>query len=254
MAFWLPLCVPAHAAVLPVLRLGAANWPPYSIKGSELRPGLAQELLTPIVARLGLTLEVVHLPWSRALVEARNGRLDGLLTATPAEAHGLALTRQSTFVYEVVFLTRADSSWRYQGSASLKEVRLGVVPDYGYGEPIDSHVAEERGPLMRISGSESVPRLIKLLQLGRIDAMAEDRQVVQWHAARGQVSMQGLREAGSLGPQPVFVALHPQRAQQDQLLKRLDAELAKPSTRTELERLRASYLSAAQQESTTSGN
>lgn len=247
----LAAAVPAQGLTL---RLGAAHWPPYTIKNSAQQPGLAEELLAPIFARLGVQLEVVYLPWSRALLDARSGHLDGLITAVPAEAEGLRLTRVPTFQYDVVFMTRADSPWSFRGADSLKNVVLGVVPDYGYGEPLDTHIAQGRGPVMRVSGANTVGRLIKLLQLGRCDAIAEDRQVLQWVATRYKLPLQDLREAGGLGPQPMYLALHPERAAKDDLLRRLDDELAKPATRATVERLRAKYLSAASQESRASEN
>lgn len=256
---------PLFPAALPAvagrsLELAAADWAPYSIAGDASRPGIAHEYLRAAFARLGWTLRVHYLPWSRAVHEARLGeRIHGLLTAVPAEAEGLLLSRRPSFDYEVGLFTRPDSRWVYRGEASLRQIRLGIVAGYGYGEPLDRHVLDpaQQGRILRLSGGNTVPRLLRLLEIQRIDAFAEDRAVLHWHVRRQGASMPTWREAGRLPAQPVFLALHPGLAGVQALLAGLDRELARPPSRADLERLRRRYLgplSAAPAESAGSGS
>lgn len=232
----------------PVIELAAADWPPYSIAGDARRPGIADEQLRAVFGRLGWTLRVHHLPWSRAVHEARDGRrVQGLLTAVPAEAQGLLLTRTPSFHYEVGLYTRADSRWQYRDARSLQEVKLGVVAAYGYGSPLDEHLADPRQAdrVLRLSGDDTVTRLLGLLQIGRIDAMAEDRLVLAWTALRRGVAASSWREAGRLPPQPVYLALNPGVPGVQRLLAQLNTELALPRSRAEFETLRRAYLDPA---------
>ncbi len=239
---------PATAQAKVRLRLAAAQWPPYSIGNRLAEPGLAHEFLSGILAGLGYQLEVDYLPWSRALLEAREGRrIDGLLTAVPSEANGLVVTSSPSFSYEVVFYVQAANPWRYRGAASLREVRLGVVADYGYGEPLDAHLAEpaNAGRLQRLTGEDTTRRLLRLLEIGRIDAFAEDRSVVQWTAARQGASMTGIREAGALRRQPVYLALHPDLPNAKRLIAQLNQVLAQPASRAAFQALQKRYASGA---------
>ena len=244
-AAWLLL--PARAQQ-PVIELAAADWPPYSIAGDPRRPGIADEQLRAVFARLGWTLRVRHLPWSRAVHEARDGRrVQGLLTAVPAEAQGLLLTRSPSFHYEVGLYTRTDSRWQYRDAGSLREIKLGVVAAYGYGSPLDEHLADpaQAEHVLRLSGDDTVVRLLALLQIQRIDAFAEDRAVLQWTALRRGVAESSWREAGRLPPQPVYLALNPKLPGVQALLAQLNAELALPRSRADFERLRRRYLDPA---------
>lgn len=213
------------SSALPPLRLGATHWPPYLI-GPGPRPGWLHEHVAALLLGMGSRLQASYLPWSRAQQMAREGaELDGLLSAVPSEAEGLRLTRVPSLHQQVVLLVRADSPWQWSGPALLPQLRLGVVADYGYGEPLDRHIRQRAGPLLALRGSDTATRLLQLLELDRVDAVVDDRHVLRWGMAQRQLAPQRFRELLAFALQPVFMALHPQLPDLDRWLERLDAAL-----------------------------
>lgn len=222
------------------LTLASTDWCPYVCQGSAQRPGIITEYLTELLARQGISLKVEHYPWSRAIYLAEKGTLDGLLTAAPGEAPGLLLSRQPTWTYQVCFFTRQSSHWRYASIASLPDIRLGYMQGYGYGEPLDSYLAEPASAdrLQAVSGNQVIGRLTGMLRAGHVDSIVEDRLVVGW-ALRGEAP---LREAGCLPAQPFYLALNPGKPGHAQWLQQLESALADPANQARLDELAARYL------------
>ncbi|MES2129938.1 MAG: transporter substrate-binding domain-containing protein [Pseudomonadota bacterium] len=66
------------AAKGDTVRLATGNYPPYEFVEQGRSSGLAVELLREAFRRSHHTLDIVFLPWARALVEAQSGHVDGV--------------------------------------------------------------------------------------------------------------------------------------------------------------------------------
>lgn len=157
-----------------------------------------------------------------------SGRFKGLLTATKAEAPHLAFTSVPSMYYQMCFFTSEMQNWLYTGTRSLNDVNLAIVKDYGYGEPLDSYIRENKNKenLFEISGYDSVQRLIQLLEKDRVEAFIEDKYVVDWQLDRES----NLRNAGCLKAIPFYMAFDPEFAQSSGIIKIIDQALSEPKS------------------------
>ena len=113
----------------------------------------------------------------------------------------------------------------YQSDLNLGTNKLAIVQDYGYGEPLDTYIDENKnGNLLKISGDDSTNRLIKILKMNRADIIIEDSKVVQWSMIKNNVDSTNIKKAGCLNEQPFYLALS-QTENNRQLIKDLNASL-----------------------------
>lgn len=206
------------------VHLATTDWCPYVCENDLAHPGVVYEHMEQTFAELGVVLEINFYPWSRAIQLAREGQVDGLLTATPEEAPSLAFTREPTLHFQSCFFAGKSRSWHYSGLSSLEAVRLGVIKDYAYGSPIDEFVLarENATHLVIMAGGHEIPRMYHMVRLGRLDAFLEDRFTLRWSLLRAELDPAALEEAGCLEPAPFFFALNPQLPWGEALLERLN--------------------------------
>ena len=181
--FGLAASLPCAAKEAPVetLNLAAADWCPYSC-ASPSQPGFIAEALQEILRLNGIELTVTVLPWSRAIKEAELGYYDGLLTAVESEAPDFLLTNTSTGSYEICVYGNPERPFTYKQREDLEGKTLGVIQDYSYGDPIDSLVnaPRENEQVYSVSSSKPLNSLVEMVLRGRIDAFAEDRNVLSY--------------------------------------------------------------------------
>ena len=230
------------------ITLAATHWCPYSCDPQQTagRSGIISEYLTELLARHQVRLEIRFLPWSRALAQARGGVVDGLLTAVPDEAPELTFVDSATAFYQDCFYVAENSDWQYQSAASLDAVRLAYIKDYGYDEPLASHIKQSANTL-EVLGSEASQRMALLVRGGRAQAMVEDHWVARWEQQNGRHNTQ-LKNAGCLQKNPFYLAFNSDKPYILNLLKLLNKELADAANQQRLQQLARPYLNS------TSGN
>lgn len=211
------------------LSLAATQWCPYVCENNDNMPGIAIEYLTYLTAQLDIELKVSFFPWSRALHTVKSSQLHGLVTAVKSEAPSLKFSTVPTMTYQSCFFTSPNSNWQYQGKDSLTEIKLGVIANYGYGEPIDSYLkkTEHHEHIVQLSGNSGISRLIKLLAAKRLDAYIADKIVSQWVKKQEKLNYQ-LKIAGCLNAQPFYIALDPNIVWGDELLANINNALQLP--------------------------
>jgi polar amino acid transport system substrate-binding protein len=195
------------------LRVGADPWCPFTCgEGQASGRGLMIDHLESVLSADGITVEFLSVPWARALVEARSGKLDGVAGAIRTEADGLLLPEATPFAQRSCFYASASDAWRYDGVTSLEQLKsLGAIHGYGYGEPLDSFLKATRKKATRVdmvSGVNALRSLAKKVSAGRNQVLVEDASVFQWNQAKGGPEFQ-LKSVGCLAEAPLFVALSP---------------------------------------------
>lgn len=213
------------------IKLATTNWCPYACDRSTELPGIVYEYIHHIAKQRGIEVNITFYPWARAIKSVAKGKENGLLTAIPAEAPNLLFTTTATMNYQVCFYTHRDSNWRYLGIESLDQIRLGVIADYGYGEPVDSYVANAAGQedVASISGNDGLGRLMSLLEKKRIDALIDDQHVVIWEIKHiNRYRRKVFKEAGCLVDTPFYLALDPKLTWSLALVEWLNVAFKKP--------------------------
>lgn len=216
------IAIQTFAEPIPdTINLAATDWCPYACLKDSHKQGIAYDYMVYIMRQHSITVSVISYPWSRAIQEVKNGHSHGLLTAVPSEAPNLLFTQQPMMNYQMCFFGLPGSRWRFNGSQSLSTVALGVVADYGYGEPLDSFIADYRNTnVARLAGGNSIKRLTTLLEMGRIDALIEDVNVMNWYLI--QQNKTPLVKLGCLSQRPFYMALAPEIPWANELIKILD--------------------------------
>jgi polar amino acid transport system substrate-binding protein len=84
MALLLAVAAPSRGADDAVL-LTTQEWPPYQSQTSGAPAGIAVDAVRCIFDRLGMSVEIVFLPWRRAQEDVRNGNAAGFFAASRSE-------------------------------------------------------------------------------------------------------------------------------------------------------------------------
>jgi polar amino acid transport system substrate-binding protein len=207
------------------ITLATTNWCPYACQQNKSAPGMVYEYIQYIGANHGYTIDIAFFPWARAIKSVESGLLHGLLTAIPSEAPSLKFTTTPTMNYEVCFFIRSEQEWRYKDLSSLADMRLGAITDYGYGEPIDGYISNQKNSdkVVMLTGNEGISRLVALLEKGRLDTFIDDKNVVVWNVKHQNRYRRNLiKDAGCLSSEPFYLALNPKFAWADEFLTLLN--------------------------------
>lgn len=213
----------ANSSELPKsIRLATTDWCPYTCEDSTTHPGIIHDYITQLLNDLGVQVSIEFFPWSRSVLLAQNGEVDGLLTAVKSEAPALSFTSVPTDHYQMCFFSNKHNKWHYKNASNLNEIRIGVIQNYGYGEPVDTYISGADKSALYSIKSGGIPRLFQMLEASRFDAFIEDPKVVRWELKK---SFEHLRSAGCLNKNPFYLAVHPNRAWAKELLNKLNEKL-----------------------------
>lgn len=240
LAFSTMLALSGAASAAEPIRLRADAWCPYNCAPDAEKPGYMVEIARLLFADSGVDYQLM--PWTRAVEEAREGKVDAVAGATAEDAAGLAFGKQALGASQNVIITRRGDPWRYAGPASLAGRKLAAVRDYAYSDELDAYIkAHEKdgGRLELVSGDDVTDQNLKKLLAGRVDAVVEDRNVVEFAlVAQG---MEGLVEQQPVGPaEPLYLAFAPGPAGAERAAK-LDAGIQTLRQSGELRRILARY-------------
>lgn len=221
------------------IKLATTPWCPYTCNNEQQPHGIVGQYLTELLAEKNIALSIESYPWARAIELAKAGKVNGLLTAIPAEAPTLAFTTTETMSYQVCFFTRANESWAYEPPLTMKDKRLGVISQYGYGDEVTNFVnkPENKSSIVSISGQNSLSRLIMMLQQSRLDILVEDVHVLTWHMKTLNLPFNNIRNAGCLAPNSFYIALNEHHEFNNQLIPILNESLRKANNKARLKAL-----------------
>ena len=161
------------------------------------QPGFVIEILQYAFGKDPAAIEYHFRPWKRGLQDVRQGKLDALVMVTHSEAPDLIFPQQAQAKSEGCYYTRADNHWHYQGVESLPQVRLTLGNGYDYSEPLNSYLktAATESNVSYLSGNEVLPRIFKMIELGRAEATMDDSAVAD-HLLMKSGLNQDIRKAG----------------------------------------------------------
>lgn len=150
------------------LSLAAENsWPPFADK---LGNGISHRLIKAAFSQMNIQVTSVAVPYSRALMMAEKGSVDGVFNVTRE------VSTEQRFVFGNTPLFIANASF-YQMKNAKNSVKnkwdlpkgslIGVIKDFEYGDEFPTLVKQQQLKLLQVSTQE---QLINLLLIGRLDA------------------------------------------------------------------------------------
>jgi polar amino acid transport system substrate-binding protein len=191
----------ALVAVLPAradtVTLLADEWFPYNGKPGAKHEGYMIDIARRIARDAGRDLDYLTIDWESAVARVRVGEADCAVAPTRVDGAGLALTSEPLGRSINTFFVATDSTWRYDGVASLPAVKLGVAAGYSYGDALDAYLAAPGGKgVFYIRGSRrALANLFSRLVSGRVDAVLDDQlvgqELIHYLGLRGRVQIAG---------------------------------------------------------------
>lgn len=191
--------------------LAADMWCPYNCAPDTDRPGFMVEIAREVFAQHGIDVSYRVMPWSRAIAEARQGGVDGVIGAARPEVEDFSLPGVEQGMSTIIFLTDRKTDWRFTGTDSLVSIRLAVVQDYSYNPAMDEYIEShgEDEPHLHVStGNTAFIQNLTLLDKGRVAAILIDRDVFS-HFIHTSGKRNHYTVAGTLAADPVFIAFSP---------------------------------------------
>ena len=192
---------PAPARDLTLL---ASRWPPYV---EDILPGqgLALSIVREAFRRGGHTVRFDIKPWSRSLEGALLGVYEGLATAWHSKQRAGELAYSAPYLTnEIRFVARADRNLRVDSLRDLRGMRIGIVRDYAYGEPLDS-----ADYVIKVPSNALLENLLRVVNR-KIDVTLDDARVVRWQIDNFLAN--GRKRLALLDPpyrtRKLFVAIH----------------------------------------------
>jgi polar amino acid transport system substrate-binding protein len=227
------------------IMVAADPWCPYNCEEESSTPGFAIEVLREALAPAGISVRYQVMPWSRAVLEAQKGNIDGVVEATAQAAadNGLSIGKEPMGYTTFCLFVAADNPLDYRRAADLARLAsIGLVTDYDYGTQFGPQLAqpEIKGNLIHISGNKTAERLIRMLQKNRIQGFIENEYVARY--TLDQLELQHtVRAAGCAEPHPGYIAFSAKGNQEHDFTGKLDEGISRLRDEGRLAEILARY-------------
>lgn len=189
--------------------LAADLWCPINCDTADAYQGIMVELAEIIFAKAGHTVDYRIMPWSRAIDDARNGKIAGIIGAFMGDAPDFIFPQNELLkISGDSFFVKKGNKWQYKDMSSLSSITLGVIQDYDYGIEMNEHIKNSKN-IFVIGGSNPLERLNKMLMTNRIDVIIESPPVF-WHTANTMDLKDSVIYAGQISePEKCFISFSP---------------------------------------------
>lgn len=198
-------CVALAASAAETIRVRADVWMPFN-GGEGEAPGYVTEVLKEIFEPKGVQIEYQNLAWEKSLEGCLAGTVDAVPCASPKEAKGLLLPKETIAAIQYGMFVLKASTWTMSGPQSFVGQRIGAVPSYNYWDTLDKFI--ETNPKALVKLDEDAPCLdgVKKLISKEVDLMPECPQVFFWTLKEASIDASQFRMACRMPADPVYVA------------------------------------------------
>lgn len=240
-AFALAFMLPAAQA--DTLTIVADEWCPYNCEPGSDKPGFMIEIAQKVLGEAGHSIEYSNMPWSRAIEESRRGKFSAIVGAARDDAPDFIYPSEPLGISGSVFAVKKGASWKYAGIDSLASASVGVIQDYSYSEDFDAYSeanAKDSKKIQIATGESALSTNIRKLEAGRIDALLEDKAVLEYQLAQ-ENKMGSFDYAGGLEEAEVFIAFSPANPASKEYARLLGEGVARLRASGELAEILARY-------------
>src|SRR5471032_1114793 len=215
----------AAPAAPPPLHLVANYWEPYT--GQDLpQQGVACEVVATALRRAGYQVDITIMPWSRVLSTVYQHQADGVVAIWTTTERRRKLLFSDSYLSNQLFILHMPG--QLQDATEFKHLdgaRIGIGRDYEYSDEFLSQKNFQLEPVGR-----TIQNLLKLT-LGRVDGVLEDKLIAQHqiqanigaHDALGKIEF----ATGPMMTLPLYLAIHPQTPNAQQIITQFNLELAR---------------------------
>lgn len=199
--------------------IGADPWCPHNCEAGSDREGYMVDIAREAFGLAGVDVEYVNMSWARALQQARDGYIDGVVGALHGDAPDFVFPEEAGGHTTTVLYTHPDNVWNYKGTDSLRDLTLLAINGYSYSPELDAYIAEHQDDPEKVwilSGPAPLSRAIELLDKHRSDAFPEDRDVMEW-ALQQQGNRVALKVTAVIHQSPIYIAFSPGEQDSEEL-------------------------------------
>ena len=149
-------------------KLALYQWEPFTDSNKE-SGGISTEIIRRALQSQGHSIEIVKMPWSRALVQLDKKEVDILPAVWFTEERTETMNYSQPYTHNrLVFIKSKNSDFEFNGMKSLHGKVVGVIRGYAYDGKIKN---EDK---IKFSVSDSLESNIKKVINGRIDLTLDD--------------------------------------------------------------------------------
>lgn len=207
----------------------ADAWCPLNCDPSSDHPGYGIEIAKAIFEPAGHPIDYRLMPWARALVEVKQGRILGAIGADPDEDPELIYPNSAIGMADTGFAVRAGTDFQYTGIDSLQPMRIGAVRDYAYdGGEIDAYLqanSDQHAKVQLLTGNDVIEKNLAKLMAERVDVVIDSPFVLRYEIARLGLTAE-VRVVPLGDPSPIFIAFSPADPDGQALADLFDSGLA----------------------------
>ncbi len=171
------LFLSSNCVLARTLEIRTMSYPPYQYLENDRSKGIAIEIVEEAFRRIDQPINIIFLPWARALHEMKQGQSDGLFTVikNPEREVFLDYTKEALMYQAVSLYVTKDSPIRFSGDLqSMSNYRFGVVRKFNYGSVWRAALKNNTITNMSLAGTQEM-NIKKLIAGNRFDIMISDR-------------------------------------------------------------------------------
>lgn len=237
-------CLVLNSAGAETITLWADQWCPYNCEPTANKPGYMVEIAKRVFEKAGHIVAYKAENWSRALEEARAGKIHGVIGANAAEVkeNGLVIGTVPLGIELNCFYVLQTNNWHYDGIASLHDIVVGGVQGYNYNDLLNPYVKGHPKQFELLSGDDGLSRNIRKLKMRRIGALIANQNTLLYELASTKET--DIREAGcdhSVKQRGLYIAFSSKHPQAGIYAKLLSDGVNAMRQRGELQNLLNSY-------------
>lgn len=232
------------------LKINFDDWCPHYCANPENpqapaaeNPGYQLEIINSIFKSRGYDFSYQKLPWARAVKEAKEGRLDALMSPAKDEAPELFFPDEEIGILGWCFYTKQESKWSYEGADSLKEVMLGFLQGNDFGGEVQAYIEWNKDDQLLIQPDASmnwIENNFERLSRGRITAILDEPFAIDYFIKTNDLSGR-FRKAGCLESQKMYMAFSPKNPNAEKYAEIFDSGIQDLRASGELDRILSDY-------------
>ncbi len=171
LVFFILTCINTRA---DHISLATLHWPPYI--GEQLKnKGIIGDIITRAFESQGHKVTFVFMPWSRSILEVKEGRIDGLLPVYKTTGREKNNYFSSPILSgPITIYKRKDQKIQYRSHKDLAQYTLGLVRGYKNTKEID-----QSNNIRKSYTSNDLSNLKKLIKK-RVDLVIIDKYVAEY--------------------------------------------------------------------------
>ncbi|MFY8095149.1 MAG: substrate-binding periplasmic protein [Niveispirillum sp.] len=229
------------AAQAKDLTLRADAWCPYNCEPGKT-PGYLVEIVGTALTQAGHKVDYKLMDWKSALEQVEAGQFSAAVGASAEEAPKLVYPSESLGNTQTMLITLKGRTLQGKGLKALDGIRVGFGDEYFYEDGINAYIDAHKGEarMVAVKGDNLTKDLVKLLTDGKVDAIIEDVNVIDYLVETN--GMQGLFDYTPLGvPTPVSIGFSPADPDAKTYAGLVDAKIRQLRQSGELKKILSRY-------------